>query len=192
MNVVLADSHPIVRCGLKAMLAMAGGINVVADVDSGDAANTAIAQHRPDVLVIEVGELPAVQSVKDTAVIVFTTRDDEHAIRSAIKAGVRGYILKTADDTDIVRAIRSVAAGELIFGRPVAARLAGVFQPIEQPFATLTSRQRQVADLVAGGLGNNAIATRLGLTPKTVRNHISQILTTLGLPTRAELRRVAS
>lgn len=169
------------------MLANAGDIDVVADVDSAEAAIPVIAKHRPEVL---VSEIPV--QVKGTAVVVFTTRDDEHAIRSAIKAGVRGYILKTADDTELVRAIRSAAAGELIIGRAVAPRLAGVFQLIEQPFATLTDRQRQVADLVAGGLGNHAIATRLGLTPKTVRNHISQILTTLGLPTRAELCQMAS
>lgn len=189
VRVVLADRHPIVRYGLLALLSTVDSISVVADAGSGEAAMRAVTAHRPDVLLVELSELPAITAIPGSAVIVFTSRDDDQALRAAIRAGAHGYILKTAEEGDIVRAIHAVAAGELIFGRAIADRLPVVLRSAENDrFPGLTDRQREIADLAAVGLGNAAIAQRLGLTVKTIRNHVSQILVTLGLSSRMDLR----
>jgi DNA-binding NarL/FixJ family response regulator len=189
VRVVVADRHPIVRCGLLALLSGLDGVSVVAEAGSGEAAMRAVTAHRPDVLFVELSELHAITATPGTAVIVFTSRDDDQALRDAIKAGAHGYILKTAEEGDIVRAIHAVAAGELIFGRVIADRLPAVLWNAEsERFPGLTGRQREIADLAAVGLGNAAIAQRLGLTVKTVRNNVSQILVTLGLTSRTDLR----
>jgi DNA-binding NarL/FixJ family response regulator len=189
VRVVVADHHPIVRYGLLALLSTVGSISVVAEVGNGEAAMRAVIAHRPDVLLVELPELHAITVIPGTALIVFTSHDDDQSLRAAIKAGAHGYILKTAEEGDIVRAIHAVAAGELIFGRAIADRLPAVLTTAQDDrFPGLTDRQREVADLAAVGLGNAAIAQRLGLTVKTVRNHVSQILVTLGLSSRVALR----
>jgi DNA-binding NarL/FixJ family response regulator len=189
VRVVVADRHPIVRYGLLALLSTVDSISVVADVGNGEAAMRAVTAHRPDVLLVELSELHAITAIPGTALIVFTSRDDDQSLRAAIKAGAHGYILKNAEEGDIVRAIHTVAAGELIFGRAIADRLPTVLMTAQDDrYPGLTDRQREIADLAADGLGNAAIAQRLGLTVKTVRNNVSQILVTLGLSSRLALR----
>jgi DNA-binding NarL/FixJ family response regulator len=189
VRVVVVDRHPIVRCGLLALLSTTDNISVVADAGTGEAAMQAVLAHQPDVLLVELSELHAITVIPGTALIVFTSRDDDQSLRAAIKAGAHGYILKSAEEGDIIRAIHAVAAGELIFCRAIADRLPAVMLTAQDVrFPGLTDRQREVADLAAVGLGNAAIAQRLGLTVKTVRNHVSQILVTLGLSSRLALR----
>ena len=199
LSVVLADDHPVVRGGLRALLSGVPGITVVAEAfarpDSLASALTLI----PDVVVVD---LPArgpegaaliqsvVRSAPGVAVLVFTAWEDDDSVWGAMRAGARGYILKGAEQDDIVRAIRGVAAGEAIFGARIAARLTELMmrqsQPDRHPFPELTSREREILELIADGLGNAAIAARLYLAPKTVRNNISVIFTKLGVPDRAQ------
>jgi DNA-binding NarL/FixJ family response regulator len=191
VRVLLADRHPIVRGGLLALLSGDDSVEVVADAGTREATLRALAVHRPDVMLVDLCELPGITATDGTALIVFTSREDDESVRAAIRAGARGYILKTSEQADIVRAIHTVAAGEVIFGAPIAAKLTAVLLDVpDQRFPGLTGRQREIADLAAGGLGNAAIAHRLGLTVKTVRNHLSQILMTLGLPSRSALGEV--
>lgn len=199
LSVVLADDHPVVRGGLRALLSGVPGITVVAEAfarpDSLASALTLI----PDVVIVD---LPArgpegaaliqsvVRSAPGVAVLVFTAWEDDDSVWGAMRAGARGYILKGAEQDDIVRAIRGVAAGEAIFGARIAARLTELMmrqsQPDRHPFPELTSREREILELIADGLGNAAIASRLYLAPKTVRNNISVIFTKLGVPDRAQ------
>ena len=125
-----------------------------------------------------------------TAVLVLTMYGDDAMLTEALRAGARGYLLKGAGQADIARALRAVAAGELVFGSEVAdavlARLTGASHPSRR-FPELTEREREVLDLLAQGLGTAAVAARLYLSPKTVRNHVANILGKLDLPDRAQL-----
>jgi DNA-binding NarL/FixJ family response regulator len=121
---------------------------------------------------------------------VFTTCDDDESVFNAMRAGARGYLLKGAEQDDIVRAIRGVAAGEAIFGASIARRLTELMtrqvRPDRHPFPELTAREREVLELIAAGRSNAAIAQELYLAPKTVRNNISMIFAKLGVADRAQ------
>lgn len=197
LTLVLADEHPVVRSGLRALLESVGEMRVVAEARTGREAVREALLHRPDVLMmdLELAEPDGITAIKEVqrsqpgiAVLVFTMRDDDAAVFTAMRAGARGFIHKDAEQDDIVRAIRGVAAGEAIFGPAIAARLTELFggQSLDRhPFPDLTSREREVLDLIAEGLPNNAIARRLYLAPKTISNHISTIFSKLGVPDRA-------
>jgi DNA-binding NarL/FixJ family response regulator len=193
VNVVLVDKHPIVREGLRALLSAADEIKVVADVGSGPEAVREVALHRPDLLIAETEITNATRMWPGTALLVFATSADDSSLRAALSAGAHGYIVKSASEQDIIRAIQSVAAGELVFGAPIAGQLPKVlFSDPRNPFRDLTVRQREVAELIVSGMGNAAIARRLQVSAKTVSNHVSTILTKLRLPTRADLAGAAS
>jgi DNA-binding NarL/FixJ family response regulator len=124
------------------------------------------------------------------SVLVLTMFDDDDSIFSALRAGARGYLLKGADQEQIRTAVQAAANGEIIFGTQLAARMLAYFTtPSSAPppvFPQLTDREREVLDLVAQGRANTAIANKLGLSQKTVRNHVSNILTKLQVADRAQ------
>lgn len=196
LTVVLADSHPVVRGGMRALLAGVGGIDVLAEAGTGREAVRETVQHRPDVLILDLrmagqGGAATIREVRravpGTAVLVFTQADDDESVFSAMRAGARGYLLKRAERDDIVRAIKGVAAGGAVFGSPIAERLVELFGPggNRAPFPELTTREREVLDLLAAGLPNSAIARRLQLASKTVSNHLSAIFAKLQVSSRA-------
>lgn len=124
-------------------------------------------------------------------VIVVTMYKDDDSVFAAMRAGARGYILKGADQEEMLRAIRAVAEGEALFGPDIAARLMTFFTSSQtsqaaQAFPELTAREHEVLDLIAKGLNNQAIATRLSISEKTVRNHISNIFNKLQVVDRAQ------
>jgi DNA-binding NarL/FixJ family response regulator len=197
IRVLLADDHPVVRRGLAALLETLDGIDVVAQAGSGDDAVREVSLSRPDVVVMDL-RMPGVDGVEatrrivksypKTAVLVLTMFDEDAMVADALRAGARGYLLKRAEQAEIERAIRAVAAGDAIFSSEVAGRVLGaVTADREAPaLAPLSPREREVLDIVATGATNSAIAHRLGLSPKTVGNHISAIFLKLGVATRAE------
>ena len=199
LSVVLADDHPVVRGGLRALLSGVDGIRVVAEAAARVDALTEALLLTPDVLIVDLpmrgpdGVLTiqsVLRSAPGVAVLVFTTSEDDESVFNAMRAGARGYILKGAEQDDIVRAIRGVAAAEAIFGARIASRLTELMMRRTQldrhPFPDLTSREREILDLIAEGLGNAAIAHRLQLAAKTVRNNISTIFTKLGAADRSD------
>ena len=197
LSVVLADDHPVVRGGLRALLSGVDGITVVAESTTQPEALASALRHGPHVLIVDLpmrgpDGVTLIRSVlraaPGLAVLVFTSSEDDESVFNAMRAGARGYILKGAEQSDIVRAIRGVAAGEVIFGARIAARLTELMmrQVQPDPFPELTSRERGILDLLAQGLGNAAIAHRLDLAPKTVRNNICTIFAKLGVADRAE------
>jgi DNA-binding NarL/FixJ family response regulator len=201
LNVVVADDHPVFRDGLQVTLDDEPDITVVAAVADGDAAVTEVLRSSADVVLMDL-RMPGVGGIEatarivaerpDTAVIVLTMSDDDDSVFAALRAGARGYLLKEADATDILRAVRAVAAGEAVFGPRIANRViaffsaAGLRGAAAAPFPALTDREREVLDLVARGCDNATIARRLFLSDKTVRNHVSACLTKLQVASRAE------
>lgn len=197
LRVLVADSQPVVRDGLRALFGSVEGISVVAEATSAADVLREVQLHRPDVVVFDL-ELPGpdriavchqvLRSVPDTRVLIFTRFADASSV-AAMRAGARGYLLKRAGGPDVLRAIRSVAAGEVIFGAQVADSVTELFfgpsSRSRAPFPELTARERQVLELIAAGLPNSAIARRLDLATKTVSNHISAVLAKLRVADRA-------
>jgi DNA-binding NarL/FixJ family response regulator len=152
---------------------------------------------RPDVLIMDI-QMPELSGVAATreiaraapevAVLMLTMFDDEDSVFAAMRAGARGYVLKGAQQEEIVRAIQAVAAGEAIFGPAIARGVLGLFSAppaAGQPFEGLTSREHEVLDLIAAGVRNAEIARRMSIAPKTVANHISAIFAKLQVADRA-------
>lgn len=199
LRVVLADAHPVVRSGLRAVLEPVPDLDIVAEADSANATIRAVLSHRPDVVVLDLdlGERTVqevLRSAPRTRVLVFTNMADDVSIIAALRAGALGYVLKDAGPDSIVRAIHGVAAGETVLCQAIARRLrllVGPAVPDNAPTATLTDREREVLKLVATGLPNSAIARTLGLAPKTISNHLSAIFGKLRVGSRAEAAALA-
>src|ERR1700742_4273991 len=178
IRVVIADDHPVVRDGLSALLSSLPSITVAGVAADGREAVHAAVTLRPDVLVLDV-QMPGLTGVEAAqeisraapavAVLMLTMFDDDYSVLAAMRAGARGYLLKGAQQDEIVRAIHAVAAGEAIFGPGVARMVLGMAAgpPVAQPpFPELTSREREVLDHIAAGRRNTEIARRMSLAPK--------------------------
>lgn len=198
IRVVIVDDHPVYRDGLAMLLADVPEVDVIACAGDGQQALDVVANTRPDVVVMDVS-MPVMDGIEATArlhrdhpeigVIVLTMSDDDLSIREAIRVGARGYLLKGAGQAEISRAITSVAAGHAIFGPAVAERVLGYVTAPDaapSPFANLTSREHEILDLMAAGHSNADIAQRLFLSPKTVRNNVSNIFAKLHVADRAK------
>ncbi|NGN63086.1 response regulator transcription factor [Streptomyces sp. A7024] len=198
MRILIADDHPAYRAGLALMLAAAPDLEVVAEAETGTAAVALATEARPDVVVMDLRmpELDGIEATRrllaadpDLGIVVLTMFEDDDSVFAAMRAGARGYLLKGADQEELLRAIRAIAAGEAIFGPAVARRVIEHFAQgsasSRTAFPTLTDREREVLDLIARGKGNAAIAHELVLSLKTVRNHVSNIFGKLQVPDRA-------
>ena len=199
VRVVVADDHPVVRAGLTALLSSLPDIEIVGTATTGREAVREVVTTRPDVALLDLKmpELDGIAATREIArvapevgILVLTMYDDDDSVFSAMRAGARGYLVKGVEQEDIARAIRSVAAGEAIFGPGVAQRVLGFLTtppPREQAaFPELTPREHEVLDLLAAGLSNARIAERMGLAPKTVANNVSSIFTKLQVADRAQ------
>ncbi|WP_214107928.1 response regulator transcription factor [Acrocarpospora catenulata] len=199
IRITIVDDHPLMREGLRALVASLPDIEVVGEAGDGDAARRETQLTRPDVVVMDL-HMPGTNGVAATRailraapatrVLVLTMFEDDDSVFAAMRAGASGYLVKGAQQDEIIRAIRSVAAGQAIFGPTVARRIIDFFthgpRPAADPFPELTAREREVLDLIAAGRTNPAIARHLVISPKTVSNHISAIFTKLQVADRAE------
>lgn len=197
IRVLIADDHPLVRNGLRALLTSVEGFEVVGEAADGESAVGLVQRVQPDVVVMDVqmpreGGIGATRSLAATApavaVLMLTMHEDEESVFAAMRAGARGYILKGAEQEEVVGAIRAVSRGEVIFGPGIAQRVLKLFSAGKpaQPFPDLTSREREILDLMAAGSNNAEIARRLVLSPKTVSNNVSSILSKLQVSERAK------
>ncbi|MFI6905688.1 response regulator [Nonomuraea sp. NPDC050394] len=201
-RVVLADDHPVYRDGLRMMLDSTGQAEVVGTAADGQGAVELALRLRPDVVVLDL-QMPGMDGIRATerivagapeaGVLVLSMHEDDDTVLAAMVAGARGYLLKGADQGEILRAITAVAGGEVIFGQALAARVSGFFArlargevPGATPFPHLTAREREVLELIAAGRSNGEIAGRLHLAPKTVRNNVSNVFAKLQVADRAQ------
>jgi DNA-binding NarL/FixJ family response regulator len=199
-RVLVADDHPTFRRGLHALFDSLDSIEVVGEAEDGDTAVTLAAELMPDVVVMDLN-MPGLHGVEATrrivganpsvAVLVLTMLDEDESVFAAMRAGARGYIVKGADTDDVLRALESVAHGDAVFGPAVASRvLSYLTRPLSardpMMFPELSDREREVLELIARGHSNTDISRRLVISPKTVRNHVSNVFAKLQVSDRAE------
>jgi DNA-binding NarL/FixJ family response regulator len=198
IKILVADDHPVVRDGLRALFAEYPDITLIGEAATGREAIKAAVIDQPDVIIMDLA-MPDTDGFSATAeinrvapevaVLILTMSDDDVTVTKAMRAGARGYLLKGATKEEILRAVTAVADGQAIFGPSVAQRvLARLGAPAtgDDPFPQLTPREHDVLRLLSLGLSNSAIADRLGLSLKTVNNNTSAIFTKLNVATRTE------
>ena len=198
-RILVVDDHPVFRDGLAASLAASPDLEVVGVAADGPEAVELAAGARVDVVLMDLN-LPTMSGVEATAltralpdppaVLVVTMVDDDDTVVAAMRAGAQGYVLKGSTGQEIAAAVRTVAAGGAVFGAGVAARvLAATATPavVGRPApGGLTEREAQVLDLLGQGRSNHQIARSLGLSVKTVQNHVSRILDKLQVSDRTQ------
>lgn len=198
LRVMIVDDHPIVLEGLESVLGRISGVELAGMANNGSLAVDLAAELDPDVVIMDLRMpvLDGVEAIKRIlgaqpriAVLVLTMYSDDEMLGAALKAGARGFLLKGASQSDIERALASVAVGEVVFGTGVAdqilSRLTDARRPPD-PFPELTAREKEVLELLAQGCGNQQLARRLFISPKTVRNHVANVLAKIGAPDRAQ------
>jgi len=198
IRVLVADDHPMVREGLRALIEQLPDLELVGEVATGSEAVRATVTERPDVVIMDLAmpELDGFEATREiarvapeTAVLVLTMTEDDRTLGRAIRAGAKGYLLKGATKEQIVRAVTAVAAGEVIFAPSVAGAVLAMLTNRDQrenPFPQLSPRELEVLDLLAGGLSNPGIAAELHLSSKTISNVMSSIFTKLEVSGRTE------
>ena len=200
IRILFADDHPVFRYGLRALLQAEPATEVVGEATTGDEAIALATSVQPDVILMDLN-MPGINGIEATRrilathphihILVLTLLDDDDSVFAAMRAGARGYLLKGAEGEETVRAIHAVSSGEAIFSPSIARRLMQYFgapRPTAPPqaFPDLTEREREVLTLIAQGYTNMTIAEQLVLSPKTVRNHVSNIFSKLQVADRAE------
>ena len=197
IKILIADDHPVFRFGLKALLATEPDLEVAGEAPTGKDAVALAAELAPNVILMDIN-MPGlngieatrqiIQSQPNTGILILSMLDDD-TVFSAMRAGARGYLLKGSEGDATIQAIRIIAEGGTIFSSGIAERVMAYFsegQRKPDPFPELTDREREILDLIARGLTNQAIADRLYLSPKTVRNQVSEIYSKLQVASRGE------
>lgn len=199
LAVLIVDDHPIFRKGLRALLASHPELRLAGEATSGGEAVRLAAELRPDLILMDL-QMPGgdgvsairqiIASRPESRILVVTMFDDDESVFAAMRAGARGYVLKDMDDEELSRALLAVGNGEAIFSAAIAGRMMRFFD--QRPatpqvaFPELSESERRVLQLIAQGENNQSIAERLALSPKTVRNYISNIFAKLQVADRAQ------
>ncbi len=199
IRLFVADDHTLFRDGLRALFASIPDIEIVGEAATGSQAIAGVIETLPDVILMDV-QMPETNGIEATrrilgasphvGVIVVSMLEADDSVFAAMRAGARGYVLKGADQSEMLRTIRAVAAGEAFFGAAIAERLMRFFSGLQparsEAFPELTPREIEVLELIAQGYNNARIAGQLVISPKTVRNHVSNVLSKLQVADRAE------
>jgi DNA-binding NarL/FixJ family response regulator len=201
LRVLVAEDHPLFRKGMIALLSAVPEFEVVGEARTGEEAVARASELRPDVVLMDL-QMPVVNGIEATRrilrdnpsvrVLVVTLFEDEESVFMALRAGARGYVLKDADEEEVVLSIRAVGKGEAIFSPAIATRVLAYFAASPQggvppqAFPTLTDREREILKLIAQGHPNPSIARVLSLSTKTVGNYVSNIFTKLQVADRAQ------
>jgi DNA-binding NarL/FixJ family response regulator len=200
-TIVLADDHPVVRQGMRALLEAEPDFRVIGEAGDGLEAAALVERLQPDVLVLDL-MMPGLSGLETTRhvqkraprtrVVILSMHADESYVHEALRHGAAGYMLKTSNPTDLILAVREVAAGRRYLGPPLSehaieayVRKTGGTPP--DPYETLTAREREVLHLAALGHSNAAIADRLGISRRTVETHRARVMDKLGLRNQADL-----
>lgn len=195
IGVVIADDHDLLREGVSACLSSSEGITVVGEASTGEAAIALVEQHHPDVVLLDmvmpgIGGLEAIRRIRadhpDVGIIALTSFFERDRIQEALDAGANGYLVKSVDTDSLAHAVRSVAMGHDAFSPEVTRALAAPPDVGPAALERLTSREVEIAELVASGRTNAEIARELSLSIFTVKNHVSSILSKLHAQSRTE------
>ena len=199
IKLVVTDDQATIREALAVMLDLAEDVDVVATATNGEEAVTAAAEHRPDVMLMDIN-MPVMSGIEatsriraarpDTTIVMLTTFDDDESILAALQAGASGYLTKEADRETILQAVRSASHGQAVLDPQVQRRLLTLATrraaPSPDPAVALTTREREILTLIGEGLRNPEIAARLVISEATVKTHVTRILTKLGLRDRVQ------
>lgn len=200
IHVFIVDDHVLYREGVRKMLSMAPDIEIVGEAASGDEAIAQVLTIQPDVVLMDL-KMPGVNGIEAMrrilyaspriGVLVLTMFETDETVFAAMRAGARGYLLKDADQEEVLRAVKAVSRGEAIFSPAIAERLIHYFTALKHgtadlAFPELTEREREILHLIAQGHSNSEIAERLLLRTKTVQNHVSNIFSKLQVADRAQ------
>ncbi|MCB0212034.1 MAG: response regulator transcription factor [Anaerolineae bacterium] len=196
IRVLIVDDHPMFRDGVRALLNSLPGVTIAGEAANGVEAVAQAEDLQPDVILMDI-LMPGMNGIEASrrilhsnpsiGILMLTMFEDDESVFAALRVGARGYILKGADQIEIRHAIEAVARGEALFGPAIARRLINFFSsPASQPepFPELTDREREVLSLMAQGYSNVEIAETFVLSPKTVRNHVSNIFNKLQVADR--------
>ena len=200
LRILITDDHPLFRRGLRTLLSALPDVEVVGGATSAEEAVARTAELQPDVVLMDLqmpggSGITAIRAISQAhpavSTLVVTLFEDESSVFTALRAGARGYVLKDAEEEEMIRAIRAVATGEAIFSPAIATRVMSFFAApppgvVHEAFPTLTEREREILTLLARGQSNVAIATGLGLSLKTISNNVSTIFGKLQVADRAE------
>jgi two-component system nitrate/nitrite response regulator NarL len=201
LRIVLVDDHALCRSGLSDLLHQRGNMQVVADTGDADQVVPLLREHRPDLVVLDL-RMPQTDGLTllrriraegvDTPALILTMSDAEADLGAALRAGVRGYLLKDMEPEEVINAIGRAARGELVVAPAMTLKLAQMLQPgakgagRDELIASLTERERQILDHLARGESNKAIARALDISHDTVKLHVRHILAKLNLSSRVE------
>ncbi len=205
IRILIVDDHTLFREGLRAILKTVPDIEIVGEAGGGTAAVQMALELQPEIILMDIqmqhpngieacrrilAQQPAI------AVIMLTMLEDSESLFAAMSAGAKGYVLKGADKAEVLKTIRAVAEGEVLFGAAIASRMTDFFRSMgsaprithqqASPFPELTEREAEILELIAQGCSNPDIATRLNIAPKTISNHISNIFNKLQVADRAQ------
>jgi DNA-binding NarL/FixJ family response regulator len=200
LRILIVDDHPLFRDGLRAMFESEPDMELIGEAATGEEAVVLASRLLPDVALMDI-QMPDMDGIEatrrviaaspKTRVLMVTMFEDDESVLAAMRAGARGYVVKGMRSADAIRAIRAVAEGEAIFSPAIGGRLVSMLADAKQSarpaaFPELTERERQTLDLMAQGHKNAAIAERLHLSPKTVRNYVTSIFDKLELADRSQ------
>lgn len=200
IRALIVDDHPMFRRGLRTLLAALPAVQVVGEAGGGDEAVRLAAELQPDLVLMDLqmpggSGLAATRAIVNanphTRVLVVTLSADDDSVFAALRAGAHGYLLKEAEDEEMLRAVRAVAEGGAIFSPGIAERILAFFASPHRAlprdvFPELSEREREILGLIAQGRSNAEIADRLVLSRKTVSNHVSNIFSKLHVADRAQ------
>ena len=202
IRIVLADDHTIIRSGLRLLLEQQPDFKVVAEAEDGRRAVQLVSKHHPDVVILDIG-MPQLNGIEATRqivaedthpnVVILSMHSDESYVLRALKAGARAYILKNAAEADLIRAVRAVSEGKSFFSPVISKMLLEDYvrqvreKEVEDSYDLLTSREREILQLLAEGKTNKEAAALLGVSPHTIETHRGNILEKLNLHSAPEL-----
>lgn len=197
IRVLLADDHAVVRAGIRQFLEQAEDIQIIAEADDGEMAKSLIAEHHPDIAVLDI-QMPKATGIEVTrwvrsnqqeiGILILTAYDDAPYIRAVLQAGANGYVLKTAAPREIIRAVRDVHAGSSALDASILSKMMAQMTMANDtpPVEELTKREMEVLILVGKGYTNKAIGVQLGISDRTVQGHLAHIFNKLQVSSRTE------
>jgi DNA-binding NarL/FixJ family response regulator len=204
IKLMIADDHKLFREGVKALLSVTEDIEIIGEAGDGNTVLEKCKALQPDIILMDIN-MPGIDGIQATqqilakhpkiGIIMLTMLEDDASVFAAMRAGARGYLLKGADSSEMLSVIRAVAEGQALFGPAIAKRLMNYFSELgarsasslqDSPFPELTERELEVLRLISQGHNNQEISHKLVLSPKTVRNHITNIFSKLQVADRAQ------